>query len=147
MTMNIQLTTWPQHFIVHILRPKTLHPGGIRTRDLLFCRRTRWPQCNAARALICVVSVWEDLHFLPNFIQVSATSTSTFCTQFYSSRCHKHIYVLYAFLFKTGSATRSSTFCTHFMQVSATRRYTFCRHFIQVSAKRRSTFYTQFYSS
>jgi hypothetical protein len=23
--------------------PKTLHPGGIRTGDLLFCRRARWP--------------------------------------------------------------------------------------------------------
>jgi hypothetical protein len=29
---------------------KTLHPGGIRTRDLLFCRRTRWPMYHAARA-------------------------------------------------------------------------------------------------
>jgi hypothetical protein len=29
---------------------KTLHPGGIRTRDRLFCRRTRWPLCLAARA-------------------------------------------------------------------------------------------------
>jgi hypothetical protein len=29
---------------------KTLHPGGIRTRDLLFYRRTRWPLCHAARA-------------------------------------------------------------------------------------------------
>jgi hypothetical protein len=28
---------------------KTLHPGGIRTRDLLFCRRTRWPLCHAGR--------------------------------------------------------------------------------------------------
>jgi hypothetical protein len=31
---------------------KTLHPGGIRTRDLLFCRRTRWPSCHAARAKV-----------------------------------------------------------------------------------------------
>jgi hypothetical protein len=29
----------------------TLHPGGIRTRDLLFCRRTRWPLCHAAWAV------------------------------------------------------------------------------------------------
>jgi hypothetical protein len=29
---------------------KTLHPGGIRTQDLLFCRQTRWPLCHAARA-------------------------------------------------------------------------------------------------
>jgi hypothetical protein len=27
---------------------KTLHPGGIRTRDLLFCRQTRWPLCHYA---------------------------------------------------------------------------------------------------
>jgi hypothetical protein len=25
--------------------------GGIRTRDLLFCRRTRWPLCHAAKAV------------------------------------------------------------------------------------------------
>jgi hypothetical protein len=29
---------------------KTSHPDGIRTRHLLFCRRTRWPLCHAARA-------------------------------------------------------------------------------------------------
>jgi hypothetical protein len=28
----------------------TLHPGGIRTRAILFYRRTRWPLCHAARA-------------------------------------------------------------------------------------------------
>jgi hypothetical protein len=27
---------------------KTLHSGGIRSRDLFFFRRTRWPLCNAA---------------------------------------------------------------------------------------------------
>jgi hypothetical protein len=27
----------------------TLNPGGIRTRDLLFCRRTRWPLHHPAR--------------------------------------------------------------------------------------------------
>jgi hypothetical protein len=30
---------------------KTLQPGGIRTRDLMFCRRMRWPLCHAARAI------------------------------------------------------------------------------------------------
>jgi hypothetical protein len=30
---------------------KTLHPGGIRTRDSLFCRRTPWPLCHAASAI------------------------------------------------------------------------------------------------
>jgi hypothetical protein len=29
---------------------KTSHPCGIRTRDLLYCRRTRWPLFHAARA-------------------------------------------------------------------------------------------------
>jgi hypothetical protein len=29
---------------------KTLHPGRIRTRDLLFLRWTWWPLCHAARA-------------------------------------------------------------------------------------------------
>jgi hypothetical protein len=28
---------------------KSLYPGEIRTRDLWFCRWTRWPQCHAAR--------------------------------------------------------------------------------------------------
>jgi hypothetical protein len=32
------------------LTPKFFYPSGIRTRDLLFWRRTRWPQCHAARA-------------------------------------------------------------------------------------------------
>jgi hypothetical protein len=27
---------------------KTLHPSGIPTQDLLFCRRTRWPLCHVA---------------------------------------------------------------------------------------------------
>jgi hypothetical protein len=31
---------------------KTLHPGGIRTQDLLILRRTRWPLCCAASPLI-----------------------------------------------------------------------------------------------
>jgi hypothetical protein len=30
---------------------KTLHPSGIWTQDLLFCRRTRRPLCHAARAV------------------------------------------------------------------------------------------------
>jgi hypothetical protein len=30
---------------------KTLHPGGIRTHDLLFRRRTWWPLFHAARAM------------------------------------------------------------------------------------------------
>jgi hypothetical protein len=30
---------------------KTLHHGGIRTRNLLFCSRTRWSLCHATRAL------------------------------------------------------------------------------------------------
>jgi hypothetical protein len=28
----------------------TLHPGEVRTRDLLFWRRPGWPPCHAARA-------------------------------------------------------------------------------------------------
>jgi hypothetical protein len=47
MTMHIKL--WQQHCNVYKFL-KTLHPGGIRTQDLLFCRRTRWPLCHAARA-------------------------------------------------------------------------------------------------
>jgi hypothetical protein len=35
---------------------KTLHPGGIWTRHLLFCRRTRWPLCHAAKALTSQVT-------------------------------------------------------------------------------------------
>jgi hypothetical protein len=31
---------------------KTLHPVGIRTRDLLFCRRTWWPLCHTDRATL-----------------------------------------------------------------------------------------------
>jgi hypothetical protein len=41
---------------------KTLHPGGNRTRDLLFCRRTRWPLCDAARATLYIVlahAIWN----------------------------------------------------------------------------------------
>jgi hypothetical protein len=34
---------WQQHCDVQ--KPQNLTPGGIRTRDLLFLRRTRWPQC------------------------------------------------------------------------------------------------------
>jgi hypothetical protein len=30
---------------------KTLHPGGIRILDLLFCTRSQWPLCHASRAL------------------------------------------------------------------------------------------------
>jgi hypothetical protein len=34
---------------------KTLYPGGIWTRDLLFWWRTRWPLCHAARAAFMIV--------------------------------------------------------------------------------------------
>jgi hypothetical protein len=34
----------------------TLHPGGIWTQELLFCRRTRWPQSHATRANIYLYS-------------------------------------------------------------------------------------------
>jgi hypothetical protein len=34
---------------------KTLHPGSIRTRDLLFGRRTRWLLCHAVRASLLVI--------------------------------------------------------------------------------------------
>jgi hypothetical protein len=30
---------------------KTLHPGGIRTRDLPFCMRKWWPLCHDARGI------------------------------------------------------------------------------------------------
>jgi hypothetical protein len=33
---------WQQHCNIH-RKPYTLHPGGIRTWDLMFCGRTRWP--------------------------------------------------------------------------------------------------------
>jgi hypothetical protein len=35
-------------------RPKTIHPGRIRTRHLLFLKRTRWPLSHAASPK------WED---------------------------------------------------------------------------------------
>jgi hypothetical protein len=47
LTMHIKF--WKQHCNV-CKTLKTLHPGGIRTRDLLFCRRTRWPLSYAAWA-------------------------------------------------------------------------------------------------
>jgi hypothetical protein len=36
---------------------KTLHPGGIRTHDLLFCRRTQWSLCHAARASLDIFRI------------------------------------------------------------------------------------------
>jgi hypothetical protein len=41
---------WQQQCNVKFL--KTSHPGGIRTRDLLFCRRTRWSLYHGARAWV-----------------------------------------------------------------------------------------------
>jgi hypothetical protein len=35
---------------------KTLHPRRIWTRDVLFCRRSRWPLCHAARACFTTLS-------------------------------------------------------------------------------------------
>jgi hypothetical protein len=48
-TMTMHIMFWQQHCTVH-RDPKTLHPDGIRTRELLFCRRTRWPLCHATKA-------------------------------------------------------------------------------------------------
>jgi hypothetical protein len=46
---------------------KTLHPGGIRTRDLLFCRWTRWPLYHAARACdFHLFWAWKCASFLEN---------------------------------------------------------------------------------
>jgi hypothetical protein len=38
---------------------KTLHPGGIQTRVLLFCRWTRWPLYHATRATLGDSVLWE----------------------------------------------------------------------------------------
>jgi hypothetical protein len=45
---------------------KTLGPGWIRTRDLLFCMRTRWPLCHAARAslLLCKSELIKSVELL-----------------------------------------------------------------------------------
>jgi hypothetical protein len=50
--ITMQIKFWQQH--CNVCKPlNTLHPGGIRSRDLRFCRRTRWPLCQAARAIRC----------------------------------------------------------------------------------------------
>jgi hypothetical protein len=41
---------------------KTLHPGGIQSRDLLFCRRTRWPLYHAARAWLKCLFIFNKGH-------------------------------------------------------------------------------------
>jgi hypothetical protein len=41
---------------------KTLHPGGIRTRYLLFCRRMWWPLYHAARARVHMCCLLNDSH-------------------------------------------------------------------------------------
>jgi hypothetical protein len=45
-TITMHIKFWQQCCNVYNTL-KTLHPGNIRTRDLLFCSRTRWPQCHA----------------------------------------------------------------------------------------------------
>jgi hypothetical protein len=34
---------------------KTIHPCGIRTRDLMYCRRTQWPLCHVTKAYRAIV--------------------------------------------------------------------------------------------
>jgi hypothetical protein len=48
---------------------KTLHPGGIRTLDHLFCRRTRWPLCHVVYKNLA----WTEGHkvSLKNTCQIS----------------------------------------------------------------------------
>jgi hypothetical protein len=37
----------------------TLHPCGIQTRDLLFCRRTQWSLCHGAKAVLTKVTTTQ----------------------------------------------------------------------------------------
>jgi hypothetical protein len=46
-TITMHIKFWQQQCNVPIMTyVRTLHPGGIRTRDLLYCGRTRWPLCH-----------------------------------------------------------------------------------------------------
>jgi hypothetical protein len=61
----------------------TALPGGIRTRDLLFWRQTRWPPCHAARAFsgfvvkfaifgqLLTKNIYEDQNITTKFVTLS----------------------------------------------------------------------------
>jgi hypothetical protein len=46
-----RVNTMTMHFFCFWQLHCNLLPGGIRTRDLLFCRRTRWSLCHATGAI------------------------------------------------------------------------------------------------
>jgi hypothetical protein len=55
---------------------KPLHTGGIRTRDLLFWRRTRWPLCHATRATQCNTLFYFLISILIFFLTLSLSVAS-----------------------------------------------------------------------
>jgi hypothetical protein len=54
-TMTMHIKFRQQHCTLR--RPKNLTSGRIQNRNLLFCRRTRWPLCHAA--------IWFYFRLLP----------------------------------------------------------------------------------